>query len=311
MSDIYQVVIIGGGCSGLTAAIYTGRANLNPLVFAGSYQDKGGLLTKTSIVENFPSYPNGIEGYDLIVNMEEQAVNFGATIINEEVTEVDFEKRPFKVVTTNNIKYYTNSIIIATGSTPNKLNLPNEDKFWSLGISSCAVCEGSLYRNKKIVVIGGGDSAVEEALFLTKFSDVTIIHRRDVFRASKIMQQKLCKNKKIKIIYNSIVTELIGNDKLENIVIKNVLSGKTQTLEVDGMFYGLGLLPNTKLFQNKLDMDEDGYIKKICSENTLTSVKGVFVCGDASDKHYRQAIVACGEGCKAAIDVDSYLSSLT
>ena len=307
--NVYNVIIIGGGCAGLTAGLYCGRAELKPLLFAGNLEDKGGLLTKTSIVENFPSYTDGILGYDLIQNMEDQAVKYGTEIINKDVISVDTSKQPFKVTDIDKKDYYTHTVIVATGSTPNKLKLPNEDKLWSKGISSCAVCDGALYRNKKIVVVGGGDSACEEASFLTKFSDVIMIHRRDTLRASKIMQNKVLDNPKIKIIYDTIVTELRGEDKLTSIKCQNIKTNEEFNLEVDGLFYGLGLTPNSKLFKSILDMDSDGYIikNKKSEFETATSVEGIFVAGDISDRIYRQAIVAAGDGCKAALDVNQYL----
>ena len=312
MSNIHKVCIIGGGCAGLSAGIYCSRANLNPIIFTGDYDEKGGLLMKTSIVENYPGYLE-INGYELIENMENQAIKHGAKVINRLIKNININKNPFELIDSENDIYYSETIIIATGSKPNKLNLPLEDKFWANGISSCAVCDGALFRNKKIVVIGGGDSAMEEALFLTKFSEVKLIHRRDKFRASKIMQERVLSNPKIKIIYNSIITELHGNNSLESITIKNLLTNEITNLEVDGLFYGLGLTPNTELFQrrrqNLVDMDQNGYI--VCNHpyySTMTSIPGIFVAGDAHDKIYKQAIVAAGEGCKAALDVDRYLN---
>lgn len=306
--QVNNVIIIGAGCAGLTAAIYCGRAELNPLVFAGNFEVKGGLLTKTSIVENYPGFENGIMGSDLVDNMEQQAIKYNAKIINKDIVSVDFSKDIFSVTDDSDTTYYSKSIIVATGSTPNKLYLENEDKFWSKGISSCAVCDGALYKNKSIVVIGGGDSAIEEALFLTKFSNVTLIHRRDTFRASKIMQNRLLDNKKVKIIYDSVVAEIKGNEELEEIVVKNIKTNETINIQVDGLFYGLGLKPNTKLFENKLELDEEGFIIK--KHETETSIKGVFVAGDVADKIYKQAVIASGDGCKAALDVCNYLATI-
>ena len=314
MNTIHNVVIIGGGCAGLSAGIYCARAGLNPLLFVNNLNEKGGLLVKTSIVENYPGYPDGIMGFDLVQNMEQQATNSGATIIDREIVAVDFSKKPFVIVDDEHTMYYTNSIIISTGSKPNKLLLPNEENLWAHGISSCAVCDGALYRNKKIVVVGGGDSAMEEAQFLTKFSDVILIHRRDTFRASKVMQKKVFNNPKIKIIYNAYVTKLLGDTKLTGIIIKYTDNLLETEIPVDGLFYGLGLKPNTKLFQDKLDMDSEGYIiknhdfKYNHEYETMTSCKGIFVAGDCNDKIYRQAIVAAGDGCKAALDVNNYLT---
>lgn len=308
--NIYNVIIIGGGCAGLTAAIYCGRAELKPLLFAGNLEDKGGLLMKTSVVENFPSWSDGILGYDLMKNMEDQALKYDTTIMDKEVTKIDSSKRPFKVTDNNNKDYHSHTIIICTGSTPNKLKLEKEDKLWAKGISSCAVCDGALYKNKKIVVVGGGDSALEMGLFLTKFSDVILIHRRDTFRASKIMQSKLFENKRVKIIYDTAITKLHGTDKLTAITCKNIKTNEEFDLEVDGLFYGLGLTPNSQLFKNILELDTDGYIQKNKESkyDTATSVDGIFVAGDVHDKIYRQAIVAAGDGCRAALDVNDYLS---
>lgn len=320
-NEIHSVVIIGGGCAGLTSAIYAARAEMKPLLFSGTYDEKGGLLVKTSIVENFPGFPSGVMGFDLMQNMEEQAKNHGATIIDKLIVDVDLESRPFIVTDEKGVTYRTKSIIVATGSKPNKLNLEFENIYWSRGISSCAVCDGALFKNKKIVVVGGGDSAMEEALFLTKFSDVTLIHRRDTFRASNVMQSRVKENKKITILYDTTVERLIGDDVdnvLKFIEIKNHKTGEIRIIAVDGMFYGLGLTPNTYLFKDQLSMDNEGYIlagsdlstKNInCHYETMTSVPGVFVAGDARDKIYRQAVVACGDGCRAALDAYNYCQS--
>ena len=307
---IYNVIIIGGGCAGLSASIYCARANLNPITFVGNLNDKGGLLVKTSIVENYPGYSDGIMGYDLIQGMESQAVNSGTQIIEHEIVSVDFSKKPFMVKDDGDNIYYSNSIIIATGSKPNKLLLLDEDRLWANGISSCAVCDGALFKNKKIVVVGGGDTAMEEAQFLTKFSNVTLIHRRDTFRASKVMQTKIIKNPKINIIYNSHIVKLNGKTKLTSIIIKNLLTEEETELMVDGLFYGLGLKPNTQIFNGQVDMDNDGYIlhNQNVDYETMTSIDGIFVAGDSHDIIYRQAIVAAGDGCKAALDVNDYLT---
>jgi thioredoxin reductase (NADPH) len=309
---IHKVIIIGGGCAGLTAAIYCGRAELKPVLFAGSYEKKGGLLMKTSIVENYPGFPNGVSGFDLMFGMEEQAIKYGTEMINNEIVELDVEHEAIRLVDSDGITYLTQTLIVCTGSEPNKLGLTNEEKLWTSGISSCAVCDGALYKNKKIIVVGGGDSAIEEALFLTKFSDVVLIHRRDKFRASKIMQDRLFANSKVKIIYNTVITELVGDEHLEKIICTDVNDNHNFTLEVDGLFYGLGLKPNTELFKNILDVDADGYIiaDPESGYKTMTSVRGIFVAGDATDKIYRQAVVACGNGCEAALDVERYLATI-
>lgn len=305
-----KVIIIGGGCAGLTSGIYAARAELEPLIFAGNFEDKGGLLVKTSIVENFPGFSDGILGFDLVQNMENQAIKCGAKVIDADVVKIDFSKKPFSITDDTGHIYYSHTVIVATGSKPNKLALDRENEFWSKGISSCAVCDGALYKGKKIMVIGGGDSAIEHALFLTKFSDVILIHRRDSFRASKAMQTKLFENPKIKIIYDTVIEKFNGTNKLESVIIKNIKTNEINEIEVDGLFYGLGLTPNTNLFKRVLDMDEEGYIKKKGDHHfeTMTSIEGVFVAGDANDKIYRQAIVASGDGCKAAMDANNYLN---
>lgn len=311
-STKYNVAIIGSGCAGLTAAIYCARAMLNPIVFAGYLEDKGGLLTKTSVVENYPGFPDGIDGYELVNNMEKQAVKYGTHIIDEEVVSIQYNNSLFEIKCDSGI-YYSITLIICTGSTPNRLNLLDEDKFWSKGISSCAVCDGALYRNKSIVVVGGGDSAMEEALFLTKFSNVTLIHRRNDFRASKVLVSRVIANPKIKIIYDTIIEKINGVNNLESINIKNIKTDEQTTINVDGLFYGLGLIPNSHIVKHLVNCDSDGYIIRYRDAQnnykTLTSHEGIFVAGDVSDKKYKQAIVACGDGCKAAMDVEKYLET--
>jgi thioredoxin reductase (NADPH) len=241
--------------------------------------------------------------------MEKQAENVGAKVINRSIVKFDFSKKPYTLTDDEGTSYFTNTVIIATGSSPIKLGLQNEDKFWSSGISSCAVCDGALYKKKKIVVVGGGDSAMEEALFLTKFSEVILIHRRDTFRASKVMSARVLNHPKIKFITDTVIEKLEGEKKLQSISIKNLKDNTTSQLEVDGLFYGLGLKPNTSLFKGALEMDPDGYIEKKGKHfETMTSVEGVFVAGDAHDKVYRQAIVASGDGCKAAMDANNYIN---
>lgn len=304
-----NVAIIGAGCGGLTAAIYCARADLNPIVFTDQFDKKGGMLSKTSIVENYPGYPDGIDGGQLIENMEAQAVKYGTEIIGQSIVSVEKEiidnHNQFKLIDDAGMIYIAKSIIIATGSTPNKLGLPDENKFWGFGISSCAVCDGALYKNKRIVVVGGGDSATEEALFLTKFSNVTMIHRRDTLRASTIMQKRVFSNPKINIIYNTQVTKLIGDKFIEAIELTDNNGTKT-IMEVDGLFYGLGLTPNIELFKHLVETDR--IIKKV--NRNMTSCEGIFVCGDVADETYRQAVVAAGDGCIAALDVISYLDHL-
>jgi len=304
---IHNVIIIGGGPAGLTAALYCARAELNPLVFVG-FEDRGGLLVKTSIVENFPGFPDGILGFDLIANMEEQLNHYKLTIDESLIVECKLRKNHFVVTNHLGIEYHAHTVILALGSTPNKLGLPDENRLWSHGITSCAVCDGALYKKKTIVVVGGGDTACEEALFLTKFSDVTLIHRRGEFRASKIMQKRILTHPNIKIMYDTVVIKLIGDDKLEKIVCQNVKTNDIFELQVDGLFYGLGLTPNSQCIKGFVDVDEEGYIVK--HDDTKTSVPGVFVAGDIADKRYRQAITAAGSGCAAALDCVKWLEML-
>lgn len=315
--NIWDVIIIGGGCAGLTASIYTARADLKTLIFANDYEEKGGLLVKTSMVENYPGFEKGILGYDLISAMEKQTLGFGTQIKNEKITtiyNVDTCEYPiFCLNDSTGQKHFALTVIVATGSTPNKLGLKNEDKYWGKGISSCAVCDGALYKNKKIVVVGGGDSAMEEANFLTKFSQVILIHRRDKFRASKTMQEKVLTNPKIQIYWLTIIEELIGTaDHLTAIICYNLHTNTRFKLPVDGLFYGLGLTPNSALFSNLLQI-QNNYILRYptLTTETATSFPGIFVAGDVADPIYRQAIVACGDGCKAAMDVEKYLNQLT
>lgn len=304
MIPIHTVIIIGAGPAGLTAALYCSRAELNPILFTG-IADRGGLLVKTSLVENFPGHPSGILGFDLINNMEQQLKPYKNQIHEAIIVKCEKQDNYFTVTDQAGNKYHAYSIILALGSTPNKLYLPNEDRFWSKGISSCAVCDGALYKRKKIVVVGGGDTAAEEAIFLQKFSDVTLIHRRSEFRASKIMQTRLLNNPKIKIIYNSIITDLIGEEKLERIRCKNVETNEIFELEVDGLFYGLGLKPNSGFVRELVETDSEGFIVKY--NETRTSIPGIFVAGDVADKVYRQAITSAGSGCAAALDTIKYL----
>ena len=307
--EIIKVAIIGGGVAGLTAGIYASRAELNPVLFASNLDEKGGLLTKTSIVENYPGFENGIMGMDLIFNMEKQAISTGTKVLNKTIVDFDFKQKPFLLVDNDGNKYKAHTVIIATGSSPNKLGLENEDKYWSNGVSSCAVCDGALFKKKKIVVVGGGDSAMEEALFLTKFSNVTLIHRREEFRASKVMLNRVMNHPKITVILNTVIEKFEGEKKLKSILVKNLKDNTTSTIEVDGLFYGLGLKPNTSLFKDALETDEEGYISKKGKEfETMTSIEGVFVAGDAHDKIYRQAVVASGDGCKAAMDANNYIN---
>ena len=307
---LHKVIIVGTGPAGLTAALYAGRANLEPLIFEGP--QPGGQLTITTDVENYPGFPDGIMGPELMGKFRKQAQRFGAKTINRMIDSVDLSKRPFKLLSGDD-EYLAESIIISTGASARLLGLENEKKLMGYGVSACATCDGFFFKDKHVFVIGGGDSAMEEATFLTKFAtSVTIVHRKSEFRASKIMQDKALNNDKIKVIWNSSVEDLIGepDDKgLEKVILKNTLNGKLSEHVVDGMFLGIGHIPNSHIFKNFLDLDGQGYIITK-SDSTKTSLDGVFACGDIQDKNYMQAITAAGSGCMAAIDAEKFLETL-
>ena len=307
---LHKVIIVGTGPAGLTAALYAGRANLEPLIFEGP--QPGGQLTITTDVENYPGFPDGIMGPDLMDKFRKQAQRFGAKTINRMIDSVDLSQRPFKLFSGDE-EYLAESIIISTGASARLLGLENEKKLMGYGVSACATCDGFFFKDKRVFVIGGGDSAMEEATFLTKFaSSVTIVHRKSEFRASKIMQDKALSNDKINVIWNSSVEDLIGepNDKgLEKVILKNTLNGELSEHAVDGMFLGIGHIPNSHIFKNFLDLDDQGYIITK-SDSTKTSLDGVFACGDIQDKNYMQAITAAGSGCMAAIDAEKFLETL-
>ena len=305
-----KVVIIGTGCAGLTAALYTARASLNPLVLTGIMP--GGLLTTTSIVENFPGFPEGIDGYELMTRMQKQAERFGARVQFGTVEAVDFSKQPF-TLTVDGEAVQAQTVIIASGAGHRHLGLESEDKLEKKGVTYCATCDGALpmFRNQPLVVVGGGDSACEEASYLTRFGTVVyLIHRRDSLRASKIMAERTLANPKIKPIWDSVVTEVLDpkQDKVTGVRVKNVKTGKESTLDCAGVFVAIGHLPNTQLFKGVIDMDENGYV--IPKRGSETNVSGVFVAGDCSDHVYRQANTAAGMGCAAAIDAERYLAAL-
>ena len=308
-----KVIIIGSGPAGLTAAIYTARANLEPLVIEGepssTTDQPGGQLMLTTEVENFPGFPEGIMGPELMGNFREQALRFGAEFLTEKVTAVDFSERPFKVWVRDTL-YVADSVIVSTGAQSLMLGLEAETRLIGHGLSTCATCDGFFFRGQEIAVVGGGDSAVEEATFLTKFaSKVTIIHRRDALRASKIMQDRAHSNPKIEFLWNSVVTDLHGTDTLEGIEIQDTVTGETSTMPLTGLFVAIGHRPNTDLFTGVLDMEDNGYlITKPGS--SYTNVDGVFACGDVQDHTYRQAITAAGSGCMAAIDCERWLESV-
>ena len=310
--DTRDVIIIGSGPAGLTAAIYAARASLAPLVIEGepsSTSDQpGGQLMLTTDVENFPGFPDGIMGPDLMMRMREQAIRFGAEFLTAKATKVDFSDRPFRVWVRDEL-YVADSIIVSTGAQSLMLGLESEARLLGHGLSTCATCDGFFFRGQEIAVVGGGDSAVEEALFLTKFaSNVTLIHRRDTLRASKIMQERIFANPKMSFRWNSVVTDLIGTDKLEGAVVQDIQTGATSTLLVTGMFVAIGHRPNTDLFAGMLDMEDTGYLITNPG-STYTNVDGVFACGDVQDHTYRQAITAAGSGCRAAIDCERWLES--
>ena len=303
-----KVIIIGSGPAGLTAAIYSARANLNPLVFEGI--QPGGQLTITTDVENYPGFPDGVMGPDMMDKFRKQAQRFGAECLFKTVEKVDMSKQPFSVWA-NGQKYESESIIISTGASAKLLGLDAEKELMGNGVSACATCDGFFYKDKKVVVVGGGDSAMEEATFLTKFaSEVTIIHRRDEFRASKIMVERAIKNPKISIKYNSIVKNILGtkDSGVESIEIQDVKSKITSILNCDGVFMAIGHVPNTKIFNSSLSLDANGYIKTM-PDSTHTNISGVFACGDVQDSIYKQAVTAAGSGCMAALDAEKWLEN--
>ena len=301
-----KVVIIGSGPAGLTAAVYAARANLAPIVFAGYMY--GGQLMLTTEVENYPGFAGGIMGPELMEAFRAQAERFGSVIHNVDVTSVDFTQRPF-VVRTDDHEYTADSVIVATGASARWLNIPGEARLRGRGVSTCATCDGAFFRDKHIVVVGGGDSAMEEAIFLTRFgSKVTVIHRRESLRASKIMADRALKHEKIAFIWNTAVEEVIGEDNTTALKLKNLVNGEESTIAADALFIAIGHDPNTGIFQGQLTLDGAGYI--VSDDGVRTNVEGVFVAGDVYDIRYKQAITAAGSGCKAAIDVEKYLEAL-
>ncbi len=306
----YKVIIIGSGPAGLTAALYTARANLSPIVFEGI--QPGGQLTITTEVENFPGFPEGIMGPALMDLFRQQAQRFGGQSFYQEVTEVDFSKRPFKVVSDGNT-HTAEAVIVSTGASAKLLGIPSEAEYMGYGVSACATCDGFFFKNQKVVVVGGGDTAIEEASFLTKFaSKVSIVHRRNELRASKVMQKRAFDNPKIEFIWDSVVDEVLGKNEggkksLTGVRLKNLKTGALTKFACDGLFLGIGHQPNTKLFEGKLDMDSVGYLITK-PHSTATNIPGVFAAGDVADPTYRQAVSAAGTGCMAAIDAERFLA---
>ncbi len=301
---LYDVIIVGAGPAGYTAGIYCARARHETLILSGILP--GGQLVNTTDVENYPGFENGIMGPDLMVIMRKQTQRMGAVIIDDEVVNVDFRHKPFKILTASE-EYECKAVIIATGASPRKLGLEGETTFGGRGVSYCATCDGPFFRNQELIVAGGGDSAIEEATFLTKFaSKVHLVHRRDQLRASKVMQERAFSNSKIQFHWDSEIVDIIGDQKVQNATLKNIKTHEKTVLDVGGIFVAIGHTPNTKIFENQVDLDSQGYI--VLKNHTHTSVQGVFAAGDVHDHRYRQAITAAGFGCMAAIDVDRYLT---
>jgi thioredoxin reductase (NADPH) len=301
-----QVVIIGTGCAGLTAALYTARANLSPLVLTGTMP--GGLLTTTSIVENYPGFPEGIDGYELMVRMQKQAERFGARFELDIVTAVDLAARPFKV-TTYGGEYETLALIVASGGSPRMLNVPGEAEFAGRGVSYCATCDGFFYSGKEIVMVGGGDAAVDEALFLTRFANkVQVIHRRGQLRAEKVLQERALHHEKIGFVWNTVVTEIVGDGTVTGVKVRNVLTGKKEVIPTQGVFVAIGWEPNTGFLAGQLMLHDNGYV--VADKDGRTSVEGVWAAGDVCDWTYRQIATSVGAGAKAGLQAEAYIARL-
>ena len=308
-SDVRNVIIVGSGPAGHTAAIYAARANLHPLVFEGSVTAGGALMTTTD-VENFPGFPDGIMGPDLMDNLRNQALRFGAELVADDVTAVQLDGDLKSVTTSDGTTHTAHTVILAMGSGYRKLNIPDEDRLSGHGVSWCATCDGFFFRDQKIVVVGGGDSAVEEATFLTRFaSKVTLVHRRDELRASKIMQDRAFANDKIEFAWNSEVAELIGDDRLAGVVLRDTQTGETRQVDATGLFIAIGHDPRSELIKGQVELDDEGYVL-VQPGSTATNLSGVFAAGDLVDHTYRQAVTAAGTGCAAALDAERHLTDL-
>ncbi|MEV8516206.1 thioredoxin-disulfide reductase [Dactylosporangium sp. NPDC051484] len=308
MDEVRNLIIVGSGPAGYTAAVYAARANLTPLVIEGV--TSGGALVTTTEVENFPGFPDGINGPELMDSMRKQAERFGAEFITDDATRVTLEG-PVKSVWVGETEYRAKAVILATGSAWRPLQVPGEQELLGRGVSSCATCDGFFFRNEQIVVVGGGDSAMEEATFLTRFATkVTIIHRRDEFRASKIMAERALANEKIEVLWNSVVTEVLdGGGRVGGVRVKNVISGEETDLPVAGVFVAIGHDPRSELFRGQVELDDEGYVK-VAAPSTRTNIEGVFAAGDVVDHTYRQAITAAGTGCAAALDAERFIAAL-
>ncbi len=302
-SALYDLVIIGGGPAGLTAAIYAGRARINTLLLSGNMP--GGQPGNTNEVENYPGFPQGISGAELAQRFQSQAERFGADIVPDSVADVDFSTKPFSIETTRKA-YQAKSAIVATGAEPRRLGVPGEDEFFGRGVSACATCDGFFYKDKRVIVVGGGDSALDEAIFLTRFaSEVIIIHRRDELRATQIYQEQAFENPKISFVWDSVVEEILGDQTVNGVRVRNVQTDETSVVEADGVFIYIGMVPKTEIFDGQLELDERGYI--VSNDQQYTNVPGVFVAGDVQDPRYRQVVVAAGTGAVAAMEVERFL----